>query len=194
MPTLRLVVVFFAVLFGLMYWQAPADRGPDAQQTSDTKDAWDKLRQQIETHRQHFEHTTVFRRHDAKPAMETARAPPPTEAYPIAESEPVQEQIVSDDSSFPESRNEASRPASIPTRASKKTSGERPADLQHAAPRKRFVRITTYERGHAVRVRTFELPALAHRGLRYERYVVPCPNGKCRQWTASILASSERLN
>jgi hypothetical protein len=182
---LKALVGFFVILFGLMYWQAPnSQRG--VVDTVGQADEWQKLKQHIQAHQQRF---TPFRRNDAQRAVEHASVPQLTEASAASDSTPVQEEV-------------AEAPAKAEGPFNKKVDGTRASAEQrtHLAPQekqvrpKRLVRVTTYEDGRPVRVRTFQVGPALRGGPPHRRYYVACPGGKCRPLTAAMFGPGGEFN
>lgn len=181
----KALVGFFVILFGLMYWQSPnSQRG--VVDTVGQTDEWKKLKQQIQAHQQRF---TPFRRDDAQRTVEHASVPQLTEASPATDATPVQEEV-------------AEAPAKAEGPINKKVDGARaPVEpRKHLASQekqvrpKRLVRVTTYEDGRPVRVRTFQVGPASRGGQSHRRYYVACPGGKCRPLTAAMFKPGGEFN
>jgi hypothetical protein len=186
---LKALVGFFVVLFGVMYWQSPNGQRDVFDGIGQTHDEWQKLKQQIRAHRKYFTATTTSRRDDVQRNVEHASAPQLTESYAVTDAAPVQEDVVETPAKAqgPNTNNvDGARTRAEPRK--RLTSREK-----RLGP-KRLVRITTYEGGRPVRVRTFEAGPAPHGGPPHRRYYVACPGGKCRPLTAAMFGPDGEFN
>lgn len=181
------MVASFIALFGLMYWQAPEGQSQIGAVQTEQASEWQKLRQQIQTHQQHFASPAPFRRQDAHRHVERASIPQVTESYAANAMRPVQEAADAATDQRPPS------PAIVAS-APKRLTPKRTASSDTRTHPKRIVRITTYEGGRAVGVRSFELNVASPGGPAHRRYYVACPGGKCQPLTASMFGPGGRFN
>jgi hypothetical protein len=187
-----LVMVLVAsviVIFGLMYWQAPKGQSQVGTVSSEPASEWQKLRQQIQSHQQHFAHPAPYRRQDAYRNIERASIPQLTESYRASAMTPVQEAV--EDAPADHRPPAAVTSVSPPKRHTPKRTASRDHPQRQA---KRIVRITRYEDGRAVGVRTFELNSAGGDGPAHRRYYVACPGGKCPSLTASMFGAGGRFD
>jgi hypothetical protein len=186
----KVLVASVIAIFGLMYWQAPEGRWQVGAVSPEPVSEWQKLRQQIQSHQHHFTHpTTPYRRQDAYRNVERASIPQLTESYRSSAMTPVQEEVADAPADHRPPAPVAS--ASIPRRHAPKRTASRDHPQRQA---KRIVRITRYEDGRAVGVRTFELKGAGRGGPAHRRYYVACPGGKCPSLTASMFGAGGRFN
>src|SRR5687767_2352193 len=89
----KVLVASVIVIFGLMYWQAPKSQSQVGAVSPEPAGEWQKLRQQIQSHQQHFAHPVPYRRQDAYRHVERASIPQLTEAYRTSAVTPVQEAV-----------------------------------------------------------------------------------------------------
>lgn len=177
---LRVLVGSFVVVFCLMYWHAGAQMRASIA-SDQTRDDWQKLRQQIRSHQQHIAHSVPVRRQDAYRNLDRAGIPQLTKAYAETEAMPVQEEVVEAavQALFARLNVESSRTPKAP-RKRLITAGKR-------AQPKRLLRVAIYEDGQAVGMRTFEVGGSMRGGRTHRRSFLACPGGKC-SLTAAMLA------
>jgi hypothetical protein len=184
----KVLVASVIVIFGLMYWQAPKGQSQVGTVSSEPASEWQKLRQQIQSHQQHFAHPPPYRRQDAYRNIERASIPQLTESYRASAMTPVQEDVA--DAPADHGPAAPATSASAPIRHTPRAAS-RDHPQRHV---KRIVRITRYEDGRAVGVRTFELNGAGRGGPAHRRYYVACPGGKCPSLTASMFGTGGRFN
>ncbi len=185
----KVLVASVIVIFGLMYWQAPKGQSQVGTVSSEPASEWQKLRQQIQSHQQHFAHPAPYRRQDAYRNVERASIPQLTESYRASAMTPVQEEVADAPADHRPPAPVAS--ASIPRRHAPKRTASRDHPQRQA---KRIIRITRYEDGRAIGVRTFELNGAGSGGAAHRRYYVACPGGKCPSLTASMFGTVGRFD
>jgi hypothetical protein len=185
---LKLLVASLIALFVLMYWQAPEGETQVDAVATEPANEWQKLRQQIQSHQQHFANPAPFRRPDAYRNVERASIPQLTESYTTSAMAPVQEEVADSPAD-----NRPSPPVTAASSA-KRDAPKRTASRGTQSHRKRIVRVTTYEGGRAVGVRTFEIGGAGRGGPAHRRYYVACPGGKCPPVTASMFETGGRFN
>jgi hypothetical protein len=183
------LVASLIALFGLMYWQAPERLTQAGAVPNEPASEWQKLGEQIHSHKQHFGNPVPYRRQDAYRHVERASIPQLTESYRASVMTPVQEAV--EDAPADHRPPAAVTSASTPRRHTPKRTASRDHPQR---PAKRIVRITRYEDGRAVGVRTFELNGAGRGGPAYRRYYVACPGGKCPSLTASMFGTGGRFN
>lgn len=185
----KVLVASLIAVFGLMYWQAPAGQTLSGSVTAEPANEWQKLRQQIQSHQQHFANPAPFRRQDAYRNVERASIPQLTETYTESAQTPVQEEVAE------AAPGERTAPFPVAATSSpRRLTSRRTASTATQPHPKRIVRITTYEDGRAVGVRTFEVNGAARGGSAHRRYYLACPGGKCQPLTASMFGTDGRFN
>jgi hypothetical protein len=196
MLVLRIGVVACAVLLGLLSLRPTAPVPyPTEADLAQPRDAWEKLKQQIQSHRNLHPKHVASHPVSEKRTFDHASAPQATEAD-LSWSEPVQEQVeTAQDTAVPA----AVKPASLPGVQKHEAQRTAPGEPNHAAHssggRRRLVRITTYENGRPVRVRSFTVPSSASRdGPRHKRFRLACPNGRCRPLNAAMFMPGGAFN
>lgn len=185
----KVLVASLIALFGLMYWQAPERQAQHGSDTAQPASEWQKLRQQIQSHQQHFAAPAPFRRQDAYRNIERASVPQLTESHTASVTAPVQDEVAE---IAPDKRVVAS--TSVADAPPKRQARKRTATNGTQGHSKRIVRITTYEDGRAVGVRTFEVNGAGRGGSAHRRYYVACPGGQCQPLTASMFGTGGHFN
>jgi hypothetical protein len=185
----NVMVASLIALFGLMYWQTPERQTQAGAVPSEPASEWQKLREQIHSHKQHFGNPVPYRRQDAYRHVERASIPQLTESYRASAMTPVHEDVA--DAPADHGPAAPATSASAPRRHTPKRAASRDHPQRHV---KRIVRITRYEDGRAVGVRTFELSGAGRGGPAHRRYYVACPGGKCPSLTASMFGTGGRFN
>lgn len=186
---MKVLVASFVALSGLMYWQGPERQAQQRSDTTEPASEWQKLRQQVQSHQQHFANPAPFRRHDAYRNVDRASIPQLTESH-IESAMPSVQEEVAETATDKRAAYTPAADAGPPKRQARK----RMASNGTQTHTRRIVRITTYEDGRAVGVRTIEIAGAARGRPAHRRYYVACPGGQCQPLTASMFGTGGRFN
>ena len=173
------MVASVVALFGVMYWQAPEHQTQVGTVSGEPASEWQKLRQQIQSHQQHFASSAPYRRPDAYRNIERASIPQLTESYRASAVAPVHEAVA--DAAADHRTPPLVTSASAPRRHTPKRTASRDYPKGQT---KRIVRITKYEDGRAVGVRTVALNGAGR----------ACAGSKCPSLTASMFGTAGRFD
>lgn len=194
MLALRIGLAAAGILTGVLLLQpgAPSNQLAGIERP-EPRDAWEKLRQEIQSYRHVHprldsvapEHENQAATHAKTPQREAAVSSPREFSEQPSERKFVQEPVEA------MKRTASSAPVKDVIQKSRAQRAEaalkEPSADHLAGNRKRLVRVTTYENGRAVKVRSFVVPSsTSHEGPRHRRIRLACPDGRCRPLTAGM--------
>ena len=196
MWALKVVLGAIALLVGVIFWQAPSRTVEriSADAALPPRDEWEKLRQQIQAHRNVHPRPSPRRNDSVKRPMDYASAPQMTEVDATAIDEPVQEQVEPNRKRGVETASADEPTAVLPVQQKRKWPPKPRTQQVQQAQGVRLVRITTYENGQPVRVRSFKVAGVSKRGPKYKRIHVTCPQGQCRPLSAALFRPGGAFN
>ena len=192
----KVVLGAIAVLIGIIFWQAPSRTVEriSADTALPPRDEWEKLRQQIQAHRNVHPRPSPTWNDSVKRPIDYASAPQMTEGDATAMDEPVQEQVEPIRKPSVEATSANEPTAVLPVPQKRKWPPKRRTRQVQQAQGLRLVRITTYENGQPVRVRSFKVAGVSKGGPKYKRFHLACPQGQCRPLSAALFRPGGAFN